>query len=129
MLDFFIVALIGLIGGVTHIFIFKEGKFYKPKTFVDDDGRTFRDYGFWKELFVGVVAAFIATVPTWTFVPLPYKILPALFASITGSSFVMSAAKQYLNKQKELKQEELDQYAVKKEPTKEETEDKSNLGG
>jgi uncharacterized membrane protein YeaQ/YmgE (transglycosylase-associated protein family) len=121
-----VVTLVGIIGGIAHIFLFKDGKFYKPETFVDDDGRAFRDYGFLKELFVGIIAAFIATVPTWAFVPLPYKIMPALFASITGGSFVMNAAKNFLNKQKEQREEELENIVVKKKPKKQDKDSKNN---
>lgn len=99
LLDILLVVLIGLLGGVTHIFMFLDGRFYPPRKIKDESGREFRDLGFLRELFLGVVAAFAATLPVWNDTPTLYKIYAGLMAAVTGSAFIMSANKVFLEKQ------------------------------
>lgn len=113
MLEIFVVFIIGLIGGTSHILLFKEGEFCKPKVFKTET-KTYIHFGFISDLFIGVIAAFVATLPTWSFVPLAYKLLPALFASIAGSSFIISTSNILLQKNIKKKTEELDSLVVKK---------------
>lgn len=100
-----VVFLIGALGGLVHRLLF-EKKLYLPKMKEDEHGR-YLDLGFFKDIIIGVVMAFIATAASIMYVPVFSLIITSFLASISGKFLLKPIVRQFIQNRKESLQIEL----------------------
>lgn len=74
--------LMGGIGGLGHILVFKNGHFTFPRKFIDDQGEKHYVFGSVKDIIIGVLAGFISVLPVVDTVPVWYIIYISLLSGI-----------------------------------------------
>lgn len=119
------VLAVGIIGGLAHRMLF-EKRFYLPK-FKKDTYGWYLDLGILEDIFAGIIAATLASLPIINHVPVFNLIGTCLIPAIAGRAFLKSAIQQYVDEKKRLLQAEIEQLEeFKKELEKEEKEKEAN---
>jgi hypothetical protein len=103
--------LMGGIGGLGHILVFKNGHFTFPRKFIDDQGEKHYVFGSVKDI-IGVLAGFISVLPVVDTVPVWYIIYISLLSGIGGSSVITRKIEQNLAETKASYIQELSHYQL-----------------
>jgi hypothetical protein len=104
--------LMGGIGGLGHILIFKNGHFTFPRKFVDDQGEKHYLFGSTKDIIIGVLAGYLSVLPVIETIPMWYAIYISLLSGIGGSSVITRKIEQNLATTKASYIQELSQYQL-----------------
>ncbi|KSU61632.1 hypothetical protein AS034_14970 [[Bacillus] enclensis] len=104
--------LMGGIGGLGHILIFKNGHFTFPRKFIDDQGEKHYLFGSTKDIIIGVLAGYLSVLPVIDTIPMWYAIYISLLSGIGGSSVITRKMEQSLATTKESYIQELSQYQL-----------------
>lgn len=104
--------LMGGIGGLGHILVFKNGHFTFPRKFIDDQGEKHYVFGSVKDIIIGVLAGFISVLPVVDTVPVWYIIYISLLSGIGGSSVITRKIEQNLAETKASYIQELSHYQL-----------------
>ncbi|RDI38469.1 DUF4257 domain-containing protein [Falsibacillus pallidus] len=88
--------LMGGIGGLGHILVFKDGEFTLPRKFVTDEGEKHYIFGSSKDIIIGIIAGFLSVLPVMDTVPVWYVIYISLVSGIGGSSVITRKLEQNL---------------------------------
>ncbi len=104
--------LMGGIGGLGHILVFKNGHFTFPRKFIDDQGEKHYLFGSSKDIIIGVLAGYLSVLPVAETVPAWYVIYISLISGIGGSSVITRKIEQNLADTKASYIEELSHYQL-----------------
>ncbi|XXM72253.1 DUF4257 domain-containing protein [Lysinibacillus sphaericus] len=104
--------LMGGIGGLGHILIFKNGHFTFPRKFIDDQGEKHYLFGSTKDIIIGVLAGYLSVLPVIDTIPMWYAVYISLLSGIGGSSVITRKMEQSLATTKESYIQELSQYQL-----------------
>lgn len=107
--------LMGGIGGLGHILVFKNGHFTFPRKFIDDQGEKHYLFGSTKDIIIGILAGYLSVLPVVETVPVWYVIYISLLSGIGGSSVITRKIEQNLASTKASYIQELSHYQL--EPT------------
>ena len=108
----FLPMLMGGIGGLGHILVFKDGEFTFPRKFVTDNGEKHYVFGSSKDIIIGIIAGFLSVLPVMDTVPVWYVIYISLVSGIGGSSVITKKLEQNLECTKEHYLGELSRYQL-----------------
>ncbi|MGD6968231.1 hypothetical protein FZC78_10005 [Rossellomorea vietnamensis] len=104
--------LMGGIGGLGHILVFKGGRFTFPRILVDESGEKHYVFGSSKDIIIGVLAGYLSVLPVVETVPVWYVIYISLLSGIGGSSVITRKIEQNLEKTKWEYLQELSNYQL-----------------
>lgn len=104
--NFLAIAFVGAVGGILQQLLL-EKRLYMPKMKEDDLGRYF-DPGFLVDVFLGVIAAFVAAWPLMEHLPILPLMYAVLMPAVCGKSFLSSLTKQYVERNRDTLVEEIE---------------------
>ncbi|RLQ93754.1 DUF4257 domain-containing protein [Falsibacillus albus] len=104
--------LMGGIGGLGHILVFKDGEFTFPRKFVTENGETHYVFGSIKDILIGIIAGLLSVLPVAESVPIWYVVYISLVSGIGGSSVITRKLEQSLERTKDYYLGELARYRL-----------------
>ncbi|MCP3742536.1 DUF4257 domain-containing protein [Rossellomorea sp. BNER] len=104
--------IMGGLGGLGHILIFKNGHFTFPRKLVDENGEKHIIFGSTKDIIIGIFAGYLSILPVMDTMPIWYAIYISLLSGIGGSSVITRKIEQNLAVTKAEYIQELSQYQL-----------------